>query len=153
MGATGKRKQLLLEQLGKLRFQHLQLTDPQLAGIPMFRNKCLTPFLESGKQLDLVCQLQESSRSQVDSLDSSTESDTNSTPQASGNLQPLTADPSLVKIVSELLPSYPKRWVPIAREAQRLKERLSSTPFYANQAATEGDIYWVRSSISYRGED
>jgi hypothetical protein len=65
----------------------------------------------------------------------------------------LTADPSLVKIVSELLPSYPGRWVPIAREAQRLKERLSSTPFYSERAAREGDNYWVRLSISYRGED
>ena len=32
MGATRERKQRLMEQLGGLRFQHLQLTDPDLVG-------------------------------------------------------------------------------------------------------------------------
>lgn len=38
MGATGEGKRSLLEQLGKLSLQPLQLTDPQLAGIFYSRN-------------------------------------------------------------------------------------------------------------------
>lgn len=38
MGATGEGKRSLLEQLGKLSLQHLELTDPQLAGIFYSRN-------------------------------------------------------------------------------------------------------------------
>jgi hypothetical protein len=73
--------------------------------------------------------------------------------QTTENLSTLTADPSLLKIVKELLPNFPDRQIPIAREAQRLKERLSSTPFYARRAEKEGDYFWVSWSLSYRGTD
>jgi hypothetical protein len=39
MGATGEGKRSLLEQLGKLSLQNLELTDPQLAGIFYSRSK------------------------------------------------------------------------------------------------------------------
>lgn len=37
-------------------------------------------------------------------------------------------------------------------EAQRLKERLSSIPFYAEKAKRLGDRYWLSLAGSYRGE-
>ncbi|GAB7563027.1 hypothetical protein LG202_10660 [Methylobacillus methanolivorans] len=69
------------------------------------------------------------------------------------NSSTLTTDPSLLKIVKELLPSFPDRHVPIAREAARKRERLSSIPFYAARAAKGGDHYWVKWSLSYMGPD
>lgn len=66
----------------------------------------------------------------------------------------LKADPSLLAILSESYPSIPlERAVPIALEAARQRERLSSIPFYANRAAKDGNAYWIRMAISYRGDD
>lgn len=73
--------------------------------------------------------------------------------QHSSNSNPLMADPSLLKIVSELLPTSLERHVPIAREAERKRARLSSISFYAVNAAKEDNNYWIRMAISYRGED
>lgn len=77
-----------------------------------------------------------------------------STTQNQESLSTLTADPLLLKIVKEWLPESPmSQIIPIAREAARLRERLSSTPFYAKRAQEEGESYWVRRSISYQGTD
>lgn len=37
-------------------------------------------------------------------------------------------------------------------EAQRLKERLSSIPFYKRRVAEEGEAYWQRLASSYQGD-
>lgn len=66
--------------------------------------------------------------------------------------QALTANPSMMKILRDLLPSKTEaELIPIARESQRIKEQLSSIPFYAQKEAVEGDKLWVRLSISYTG--
>lgn len=58
----------------------------------------------------------------------------------------------LLTIVHQILPSAPlERAIPIALESARRRERLSSTPFYANRAMKDGNEYWVRSALSYQG--
>ena len=37
-------------------------------------------------------------------------------------------------------------------EAQRLKERLSQTPWHAKRAQAEGETYWLRLAGSYQGD-
>lgn len=38
-------------------------------------------------------------------------------------------------------------------EAQRLKERLSQVPFYAERAALYGEQYWLDLASTYQGTD
>lgn len=46
----------------------------------------------------------------------------------------------------------PERVEAIVAEARRMRERLSTIPWYAKGAAREGTTYWLRLAISYRGE-
>ncbi|GEM_PF-6176459 len=57
---------------------------------------------------------------------------------------------TLAELVARPLP--PERIAAIEREAQRLKERLSSIPFYAKKAKKEGFAYWMRLAASYQGD-
>jgi hypothetical protein len=64
------------------------------------------------------------------------------------------ANPSMMTILRDLLSSKTEEeLIPIALEAQRTKERLSSIPFYAKMEVQEGDKLWVRLSVSYTGTD
>lgn len=83
-----------------------------------------------------------------------------STSQKENSSPPLTADPSLIEILMELHPYLAEdRVIPIALEATRKKERLSSTPFYANRAKDYPrnsnqkceNAYWIHLAINYQG--
>jgi hypothetical protein len=41
----------------------------------------------------------------------------------------------------------------ILAEARRLRERLSSIPWYANKAQKSGGLSWLQLAISYAGDD
>lgn len=49
--------------------------------------------------------------------------------------------------------SEPARRRAIVAEAQRLRTRLSSTPWYADRGRRHGAAYWLQLAISYEGED
>jgi hypothetical protein len=59
---------------------------------------------------------------------------------------------SLRKVILPISPEERERLLaPVRREAQRLKERRSSVPFYAASAAMDGEEYWMKLAASYGG--
>lgn len=49
---------------------------------------------------------------------------------------------TLTKLLSELSPESPEERERREQGRQRLKERLSSIPWYAQQAQKDGEIFW-----------
>lgn len=45
-----------------------------------------------------------------------------------------------------------ERRIAVVAEAGRMRERLSTIPWYADSARKCGAVYWLSLAISYRGE-
>lgn len=79
-------------------------------------------------------------------------SSTISTPVSSSTSAP--EDDELARLATTYLAGLPEhRQRAILAEARRKRARLSSIPWYANKARNGGEEYWLRSAISYMGED
>lgn len=61
-------------------------------------------------------------------------------------------DPIEIVATSFLKGFAPERVVVIVAEAKRLRERLSSTAWYAEQERRTGARLWLNLAVSYRGE-
>lgn len=65
-----------------------------------------------------------------------------------------TGEPDDLETLSKIyLAGFPEdRRRAILAEARSLRARLSSIPWYGEKARKGGQLYWIRSAISYRGE-